>query len=105
MLVGLQGSGKTTHAGKLALRLKEQGRRSLLVAADVYRPAAIAQLQTLGKQIDLPVYSETSGEPVAIARNGVAEAKRLGIPTVIIDTAGRLQIDEQLMLELEQIKA
>ncbi len=105
MLVGLQGSGKTTHAGKLALRLKEQGRRSLLVAADVYRPAAIAQLQTLGKQIDLPVYSDTSNDPVAIAKNGVAEAKRLGIPTVIVDTAGRLQIDEQLMLELEKIKA
>ncbi len=105
MLVGLQGSGKTTHAGKLALRLKEQGRRSLLVAADVYRPAAIAQLQTLGKQIDLPVYAENSNDPVAIARNGVAEAKRLGIPTVIIDTAGRLQIDEQLMLELEKIKS
>jgi signal recognition particle subunit SRP54 len=105
MLVGLQGSGKTTHAGKLALRLKEQGRRSLLVAADVYRPAAIAQLQTLGKQIDLPVYTETSNDPVAIARHGVDEAKRLGIPTVIVDTAGRLQIDEQLMLELERIKA
>jgi signal recognition particle subunit SRP54 len=105
MLVGLQGSGKTTHAGKLALRLKEQGRRSLLVAADVYRPAAIAQLQTLGKQIDMPVYTETSNDPVAIARNGVAEAKRLGIPTVIVDTAGRLQIDDALMLELERIKA
>jgi signal recognition particle subunit SRP54 len=105
MLVGLQGSGKTTHAGKLALRLKEQGRRTLLVAADVYRPAAIAQLQTLGKQIDLPVYSEASNDPVAIARNGVAEAVRLGIPTVIIDTAGRLQIDEQLMTELVNIKA
>jgi signal recognition particle subunit SRP54 len=104
MLVGLQGSGKTTHAGKLALRLKEQGRRSLLVAADVYRPAAIAQLQTLGKQIDLPVYTETSNDPVAIARNGVAEAKRLGIPTVIVDTAGRLQIDDELMNELERIK-
>ncbi len=105
MLVGLQGSGKTTHAGKLALRLKEQGRRTLLVAADVYRPAAIAQLQTLGKQIDLPVYTEASNDPVAIARNGVAEAARLGIPTVIIDTAGRLQIDEQLMTELADIKA
>ncbi len=105
MLVGLQGSGKTTHAGKLALRLKEQGRRSLLVAADVYRPAAIAQLQTLGKQIDLPVYSETSNDPVAIAKHGVEEAKRLGIPTVIIDTAGRLQIDDDLMVELEKIKA
>ena len=105
MLVGLQGSGKTTHAGKLALRLKEQGRRTLLVAADVYRPAAIAQLQTLGKQIDLPVYSEASNDPVAIAKHGVAEAKRLGIPTVIIDTAGRLQIDDDLMAELERIKA
>ena len=105
MLVGLQGSGKTTHAGKLALRLKEQGRRTLLVAADVYRPAAIAQLQTLGKQIDLPVYSEASNDPVVIAKHGVAEAKRLGIPTVIIDTAGRLQIDDDLMAELERIKA
>jgi signal recognition particle subunit SRP54 len=105
MLVGLQGSGKTTHAGKIALRLKEQGRRTLLVAADVYRPAAIAQLQTLGKQIDLPVYAAGQGDPVQIARDGVAEAKRLGIPTVIIDTAGRLQIDDALMTELENIKA
>jgi signal recognition particle subunit SRP54 len=109
MLVGLQGSGKTTHAGKLALRLKEQGRRSLLVAADVYRPAAIAQLQTLGKQIDLPVFAGGSvgaiGDPVAIAKGGVEEARRIGIPIVIIDTAGRLQIDEPLMAELEKIKA
>jgi signal recognition particle subunit SRP54 len=105
MLVGLQGSGKTTHAGKIALRLKEQGRRTLLVAADVYRPAAIAQLQTLGRQIDLPVFEAGQGDPVTIARNGVAEAKRLGISTVIIDTAGRLQIDEALMAELEKIKA
>jgi len=105
MLVGLQGSGKTTHAGKLALRLKEQGRRTLLIAADVYRPAAIAQLQTLGKQIDLPVFSENSRDPVAIARHGVAEATRVGIPIAIVDTAGRLQIDDQLMAELENIKA
>jgi len=105
MMVGLQGSGKTTHAGKIALRLKEQGRRTLLVAADVYRPAAIAQLQTLGKQIDLPVFEQGAGDPVSIARNGVAEAKRLGIATVIIDTAGRLQIDDTLMAELEKIKA
>jgi len=105
MLVGLQGSGKTTHAAKLGLRLKEQGRRSLLVAADVYRPAAIDQLRTLGRQIDLPVYTETSGDPVAIARNAVAEARRLGISTVVIDTAGRLQIDDELMGELERIKA
>ena len=105
MLVGLQGSGKTTHAGKLALRLKEQGRRSLLVAADVYRPAAVAQLQTLGKQIDIPVFEQGLGDPVKIARDGVAEARRLGLSTVIVDTAGRLQIDDALMLELERIKA
>jgi signal recognition particle subunit SRP54 len=105
MMVGLQGSGKTTHTGKLALRLKEQGRRTLLVAADVYRPAAIEQLKTLGRQIDLPVFDEGAGDPVKIARDGVAEAKRLGIPTVIIDTAGRLQIDEKLMDELAKIKA
>ncbi len=105
MMVGLQGSGKTTHSGKLALRMKEQGRRTLLVAADVYRPAAIAQLQTLGKQIDLPVYDGGQGDPVKIARDGVAEAKRLAIPTVIVDTAGRLQIDDQLMDELVKIKA
>jgi signal recognition particle subunit SRP54 len=105
MLVGLQGAGKTTQAGKLALRLKEQGRRTLLVAGDVYRPAAIAQLQTLGKQIDLPVYEAGTGDPVKIARDGVAEAKRLGLSTVIVDTAGRLQIDEKLMDELRAIKA
>src|SRR5580692_5353753 len=79
MLVGLQGSGKTTQTGKLALRLKEQGRRSLLVAADVYRPAAIEQLQTLGKQVDVPVYAGDSRDPVAIAKGGVAEARRLGL--------------------------
>ena len=104
MLVGLQGSGKTTHAGKLALRLKEQGRRSLLVAADVYRPAAIEQLKTIGAQIDMPVFTGNSKDPVAIAREAVVEARRLGIPTVILDTAGRLQIDEALMEELERIR-
>jgi len=105
MLVGLQGSGKTTQAGKLALRLKEQGRRSMLVAADVYRPAAIEQLQTLGKQIDLPVFEQGHNDPVAIATSAISQAKRLGISTVIIDTAGRLQIDDALMKELESIKA
>jgi signal recognition particle subunit SRP54 len=104
MLVGLQGSGKTTQAGKLGLRLKEQGRRSLLVAADVYRPAAIDQLRTLGKQVDLPVYERGSADPVHIVRDAIAEAKRLGLSTVIVDTAGRLQIDEALMEELERIK-
>jgi signal recognition particle subunit SRP54 len=104
MLVGLQGSGKTTHAAKLGLRLKEQGRRSLLVAADVYRPAAIEQLRLLAKQIDLPVFGEPGVDPVDTAREAVAEAKRVGISTVIIDTAGRLQIDDELMAELERIK-
>jgi signal recognition particle subunit SRP54 len=105
VLVGLQGSGKTTQAAKLALRLKEQGRRSLMVAADVQRPAAIEQLKTLGRQIDAPVYAEDTRDPVGIAERGVAEARRLGLSTVIIDTAGRLQIDDALMTELERIKA
>jgi signal recognition particle subunit SRP54 len=104
MLVGLQGSGKTTQAAKLGLRLKEQGRRSLLVAADVYRPAAIEQLQMLGKQIDLPVFERGSQDPVKTARDAVSEARRLGVSTVIVDTAGRLQIDEDLMDELARIK-
>jgi signal recognition particle subunit SRP54 len=105
LLVGLQGSGKTTQAAKLALRLKEQGRRSLLIAADVYRPAAIEQLQTLGKQIAVPVFERGSADPVAIVRDGIDEAKRLGISTVVVDTAGRLQIDDELMAELERIKS
>jgi signal recognition particle subunit SRP54 len=105
MLVGLQGAGKTTHAGKLALHLKEGGRKSLLVAADIYRPAAIDQLQTLGRQIDLPVFTLPDASPVEISRAAVAEARRLGIQTVIIDTAGRLQIDEALMAELDSMKA
>ncbi|MBV8067347.1 MAG: signal recognition particle protein [Candidatus Eremiobacteraeota bacterium] len=105
MLVGLQGSGKTTQAAKLALRLKEQGRRSLLIAADVYRPAAIDQLKTLGKQIGLPVFELGASDPVDIVRSGIAEAKRLGVSTVIVDTAGRLQIDKPLMTELQQIRA
>ena len=104
MLVGLQGSGKTTQSAKLALRLKEQGRRSLLIAADVYRPAAIEQLKTLGKQVGLPVFESGSNDPVRIVRDGVAEAKRLGLSTAIVDTAGRLQIDEPLMRELAEIK-
>ena len=105
MLVGLQGSGKTTHAGKLALRLKEGGRRSLLVAADVYRPAAIDQLQTLGKQVDLPVFERGTADPVRTVADSLPEARRLGLSTIIVDTAGRLQIDDALMDELERIKA
>jgi signal recognition particle subunit SRP54 len=104
LLVGLQGSGKTTHAGKLALRLKEGGRRCLLVAADVYRAAAIDQLQTLGKQVDLPVFERGTADPVRTVRESIVEARRLGLSTVIVDTAGRLQIDEALMDELERIK-
>jgi signal recognition particle subunit SRP54 len=105
VLVGLQGSGKTTQAAKLALRLKEQGRRSMLIAADVYRPAAIEQLKTLGGQIGLPVFERGTANPVQIVREGIGEATRLGISTVIVDTAGRLQIDEELMQELAEIKA
>ena len=105
MMVGLQGSGKTTQTGKLALRLKEQGRRSSTSRGGRLSPGAITQLQTLGRQVDLPVYDQGAGDPVKIARDGVAEAKRLGISTVIIDTAGRLQIDDDLMVELEKIKA
>ena len=104
LLVGLQGSGKTTQAAKLALRLKEQGRRSMLVAADIYRPAAIEQLKTLGRQIGLPVYEKGASDPVTIVRDGIAEAKRLGLSTAIVDTAGRLQIDDELMQELADIK-
>jgi signal recognition particle subunit SRP54 len=110
MLVGLQGSGKTTHAAKLALQFKEQGRRPLLVACDVYRPAAVTQLQVLGEQIGVPVFHAPvegpgRGQPVAIATAAMEEARRVGYGTVLIDTAGRLQVDEPLMQELEQLKA
>jgi len=105
MLVGLQGAGKTTMAGKLALFLRKQGRRPLLVACDVYRPAAIDQLQTLGKQLDIPVYSEgTDANPVKIAQNGVKAGRNSDATVVIIDTAGRLNIDEMMMDELRAIK-
>ena len=105
MLVGLQGAGKTTMAGKLALHLRKQGRRPLMVAADVYRPAAIDQLQTLGKQIDIPVYSEgTEVNPVKLVANGVDYAKAQGLTTVILDTAGRLNIDEMKMDEIRGMK-
>ncbi len=104
MLVGLQGSGKTTHAGKLALHLRKQGRNPLLVAADIYRPAAIKQLQTLGRQLDISVYEEgTSADPVDIADNAIRFARERGFDPVIIDTAGRLQIDERLMQELVEM--
>lgn len=105
MLVGLQGAGKTTMAGKLALHLRKQGRRPLLVAADVYRPAAIDQLRTLGKQLDIPVYDEgPQGKPVTVCKNGVKQAVQTGATTVILDTAGRLNIDEMMMGEIKAIK-
>ncbi|HUZ02391.1 MAG TPA: signal recognition particle protein [Thermomicrobiaceae bacterium] len=104
MLVGLQGSGKTTHIAKLARLLKSEGRRPLLVAGDVYRPAAIDQLQTLGRQVNVPVHAEgTQASPVDIARNGVKLARDEGLNVVLIDTAGRLQIDEPMMVEVERI--
>lgn len=105
LMAGLQGTGKTTATAKLALHLRKQNRSTLLVATDVYRPAAIDQLITLGKQINVPVFELGSdANPVEIARQGVAKAKEDGINTVIIDTAGRLQIDADMMAELAQIK-
>jgi signal recognition particle subunit SRP54 len=105
MLCGLQGAGKTTHAGKLATLLRRQGRNPLLVAADVYRPAAVKQLQVVGAQVKCPVFAvEGSTDPVRIARDAVASAGQNGQDVVIIDTSGRLQIDEALMDELRRIK-
>jgi signal recognition particle subunit SRP54 len=105
MLVGLQGSGKTTHAAKLASHLRKEGRSPLLIAGDVYRPAAINQLQSLARQINIPVYEEgTSSDPVNIAANGVSYARERGLNPVIIDTAGRLQIDERMMQELVNVE-
>ena len=105
MLVGLQGAGKTTMAGKLALYLRKRNRKPLLVAADIYRPAAIKQLQIVGKQIDIPVFSlGDKVSPVDIAKAAMENARKEGHNVVILDTAGRLHIDEQLMLELRDIK-
>jgi signal recognition particle subunit SRP54 len=105
MLVGLQGSGKTTTAAKLALKLKKESRPTRLVACDVYRPAAIDQLETLGTQLDIPVYSERdSTDVVRIARHGLDQARRARDRVVIVDTAGRLQIDDDMMAELARLK-
>jgi signal recognition particle subunit SRP54 len=103
MLTGLQGSGKTTAAGKLARHLKRGGLQVLLVGADLQRPAAVEQLRVLGKRIDVPVFSEPT-DPVTVARNSLEEAARLGRNVVIVDTAGRLQIDGELMHELRQVR-
>jgi signal recognition particle subunit SRP54 len=105
LMSGLQGSGKTTFSGKLANYLRKKGRKVLLTAADVYRPAAIDQLETLGKQLDITVYSERENkDPVSIARNAIAHAKQHGFTAVIIDTAGRLAVDEAMMDEITRIK-
>jgi signal recognition particle subunit SRP54 len=105
LMAGLQGTGKTTATAKLALHLRKQNRTCLLIATDVYRPAAIDQLVTLGQQIDVPVFEMgTDADPVEIARQGVARAKELGVDTAIVDTAGRLQIDPEMMAELARIK-
>ena len=105
MLVGLQGAGKTTHASKLALFLRKQGARPLLVAADVYRPAAVKQLETLGASLNIPVHNEgTQVAPEQIAANALREARSNGYTHVLLDTAGRLSIDEGMMQELERVK-
>src|SRR4051812_35423356 len=106
MMVGLQGSGKTTTAAKLALKLKGEGRQTSLIAADVYRPAAIDQLETLGKQLDVQVYADRgTTDVVKIAKAGLDQAKRARDRVTIVDTAGRLQIDDEMMQELERLKA
>jgi signal recognition particle subunit SRP54 len=105
MLIGLQGCGKTTTAGKLANLLRKQGRRPLLVACDVYRPAAIKQLEVVGSQVGVPVFSRGQIDPVEIASGAIDQARTDGRDVVIIDTAGRLHIDDELMAELERIKA
>lgn len=104
LLCGLQGSGKTTHCAKLALKLKKENHRPLLVACDVYRPAAIKQLQVVGEQAGVPVFEMGQGNPVEISKASIEEAKQHGYDYVIIDTAGRLHVDEELMNELKNIK-
>ena len=104
MMVGLQGSGKTTTSGKLAKRLLEQGKKPMLVAADIYRPAAINQLQVLGRRLNIPVYTLPGFDPVTLCQMAVTQAKNTGHDVLIFDTAGRLAINNELMNELEQIK-
>lgn len=105
MLCGLQGSGKTTHAGKLSLMLKNQGHRPLLAACDIYRPAAIEQLKVVGEKAGVPVFEMGTENPVKIAKKAISHAKDYGNDIVILDTAGRLHIDEALMNELKNVKA
>ena len=103
LLAGLQGSGKTTTAGKLAYRLQKSGKSVLMVAADVYRPAAVQQLITVGQQADVAVYEEGTGEPLAICKRGIEEARSLKNDVVILDTAGRLHVDGEMITEIQQI--
>ncbi|MBP3634166.1 MAG: signal recognition particle protein [Oscillospiraceae bacterium] len=105
MMVGLQGAGKTTNGAKLAGMFKKQGKRPLLVACDIYRPAAIKQLQVVGSQLDIPVFEMGQTDPVKIAKEAIAHAIRHGNDMVFLDTAGRLHVDEELMTELKTIKA
>ena len=104
LFLGLQGSGKTTSAAKLAARLKKEGRKPLLVACDLVRPAAVEQLSSLGERIDVPVYKEDTKDAVRVAQNAVIYARKNGFDTVIVDTAGRLQIDEAMMQEIVAVK-
>ena len=104
MMCGLQGAGKTTFCGKLAQYLKKQGKKPLLVACDVYRPAAIKQLQVVGASVQAEVFTKGEINPVSIAKQAVEYAESYGFDTVVIDTAGRLEIDDRLMTELENIK-
>ena len=104
MLVGLQGAGKTTNGAKLAGLMRRQGKRPLLVACDIYRPAAIQQLDTVGRQLDIPVFQMGQTDPVDIAKAAIEHAKKHGNDLVFLDTAGRLHIDEALMRELQNIR-
>src|SRR5207302_4510174 len=103
VLAGLQGSGKTTTAGKLALYTRREGHRPLLVSTDVRRPAAMEQLEALAKSINAPAFAPRGIDPVGIARDSLAEARRVNADVVIVDTAGRLQVDEELLVELKRI--
>ena len=104
-MCGLQGVGKTTYCAKLGLMLKNQGNRPLLVACDIYRPAAIKQLQVVGEKAGVPVFEKGTADPVEIAREAIKLAKDQGYDYVLLDTAGRLHIDEELMDELKRVKA
>lgn len=104
LLAGLQGSGKTTAAAKLSLLLRKEGRAPGMVAADLQRPAAIDQLEQLGRQIQIPVYREDGSDPVTVVRNGIAKLTEDGVDTIILDTAGRLHVDAELMDELERVR-